>query len=401
MGSDTDLRADRRRASNTRVIVIGGGGTGAAIAHDLTLRGFRCTLVERGELTSGTTGRHHGQLHSGARYAVGDESIARECMAEARTLRRIAADSIEMNFGFFLALTDADLAHAPVFEEACHAAGIPVRRMSTQEALRHEPGINPEAKLAVLVPDGTIDAYRLPLQFFATARHNGASVRSFAEAVSIESRSGAVQAVVIRDYRAGREERIGADVVINAAGPWSGRIAAMAGADLSITPAPGTLVAVKGRLCNMVVSHLHPPGDGDIVVPQRGLTIVGTTQWETEDPDRFRTPEEDVDLLLRLGPRLVPAVAEAEFHAAWTAVRPLAGHSAAGGRDLSRDLVVLGHRDEGLAGFYSVFGGKATVLRAMAEAVSDQVCEHLGLEIPCATARTQLLPHREYFRRAS
>ena len=51
------------------VIVIGGGGTGAAVIHDLTQRGFKATLVERGELTSGTTGRHHGLLHSGGRYA--------------------------------------------------------------------------------------------------------------------------------------------------------------------------------------------------------------------------------------------------------------------------------------------------------------------------------------------
>jgi glycine/D-amino acid oxidase-like deaminating enzyme len=53
---------------SAHVAIVGGGGTGAALAHDLALRGLRVTLVERGELTSGTTGRHHGLLHSGARY---------------------------------------------------------------------------------------------------------------------------------------------------------------------------------------------------------------------------------------------------------------------------------------------------------------------------------------------
>jgi len=66
------------------VVIIGGGGTGAATAYDLALRGFTVALFERGELTSGTTGRHHGQLHSGARYALGDTRIAQECMAETR-----------------------------------------------------------------------------------------------------------------------------------------------------------------------------------------------------------------------------------------------------------------------------------------------------------------------------
>ena len=52
---------------DAHVLIVGGGGTGGALAHDLTLRGIRVTLVERGEVTSGTTGRHHGLLHSGAR----------------------------------------------------------------------------------------------------------------------------------------------------------------------------------------------------------------------------------------------------------------------------------------------------------------------------------------------
>jgi glycerol-3-phosphate dehydrogenase len=189
--------------------------------------------------------------------------------------------------------------------------------------------------------------------------------------------------------------------VINAAGPWAGQIAAGAGIDLPITPAPGTMVAVKGRLTNMVVSRLHPADDGDIVVPQRGLSIVGTTQWETDDPDRIETPEEDIDWLVDQGKRLVPDIGRAEFHAAWTAARPLAGRASEGGRHLSRDLEVYRHRSDGVDGFYSVIGGKATVLRAMAEAISDQVCSDLGLTIRCSTRATPLLSHRHYFRRAS
>ena len=255
-----------------------------AVLHDLTLRGFSCTLVERGELTSGTTGRHHGQLHSGARYAVGDEEIARECMNEVRILQRIAPESIEMNYGLFLALGEEDVTYGDTFREACSAAGIPNRRLSIEEALRHEPAINPRAHFALLVPDGTLDAYRLPLQFFATAVANGAVVRSFTEVLSVESSGGAVTGVTVMDYRTRRKETVPADVVINAAGPWGGQIAGRAGIDLPITPAPGTMVAVKGRLCNMVVSHLHPPGDGDIVVPQRRLSVVGTTQWRPTTP---------------------------------------------------------------------------------------------------------------------
>ena len=71
-------------------VIVVGGGTGGALAHDLALRGLAVTLLERGELTSGTTGRHHGLLHSGSRYAVNDPESAVECIAENRILRRIA-----------------------------------------------------------------------------------------------------------------------------------------------------------------------------------------------------------------------------------------------------------------------------------------------------------------------
>lgn len=56
----------------TEVLVIGGGATGAGVIADLALRGFKCALVEKRDLTHGTTGRYHGLLHSGGRYVVKD-----------------------------------------------------------------------------------------------------------------------------------------------------------------------------------------------------------------------------------------------------------------------------------------------------------------------------------------
>mgnify|MGYP006275284777 CR=1 FL=1 len=388
---------DRRRAGDVHVVIIGGGGTGAAAAYDCAQRGFRVTLFEKGELTSGTTGRHHGQLHSGARYAVRDPKIGRECMEEVNILRRIASDTIEMNYGIFLALSEEDEAYGREFESQCEAAGIPTRRLSTEEALRHEPGINPEALFAELVPDGTLDAYRLPLRFFASAKHHGARILPFTEVEAIESTDGSVTEVVACDYRTGEIERIAADIIINAAGPWAGFVAERAGVDLAITPAPGTMVAVTGRLCNMVVSHLHPPGDGDIVVPQRNLAIIGSTQWETDTPEAIESPESDIRWLLSRADDLIPGFSNREYHAAWTAARPLAGRSATGGRELSRDFEVVSHAPAGVAGFYSVIGGKATVLRAMGEEIADVVCRDLGLDIRCATADAPLLPHRAFF----
>ncbi|TVR71095.1 MAG: FAD-dependent oxidoreductase [Spirochaetaceae bacterium] len=388
------------KSSHGHVLVIGGGGTGAAIIHDLLLQGFSATLVERGELTSGTTGRHHGQLHSGARYAAGDREIARECIQEVEILRRIAPESLEMNYGLFLALTPEDLAFAPDFLDACREATIPVREIPLDQAFRMEPNVNRQARMAVLVPDGTIDAWRLPLQFFATARAGGAAIRTFTEVMEIESAAGSVTGVRVREQATGREYRIAADMVVSAAGAWAGTVAQRAGIHIPVTPAPGTMVAVKKRLNNMVISHLHPAGDGDIIVPQRGLSIVGSTQWLAEDPDSIEVPSAQIEYLVRRASEMIPAFRETPFHAAWAACRPLAGASSnvEDGRKLSRDFIAIDHgRSDNLKGFISVIGGKATVLRAMGEKTVDLVCEHFGVRRECTTAVTPLLPHRAYY----
>jgi glycerol-3-phosphate dehydrogenase len=381
------------------VVIVGGGGTGGALAHDLTLRGFRVTLFERGELTSGTTGRHHGLLHSGARYAVKDRESAVECIEERQILGRICPDTFEENDGLFVAITDEDVAYEPIFYEACLASGIPARRVTREEALRLEPHLSPEVKMAVQVPDATMDAMRMPLRFFATAKTNGAIIRPWTRVEELLIANRLVTGVRVRDLATGREEEVHADLVVNATGPWAEKLAVMAGCDVPIRPSPGVLLAVRGRLCNMVVNRLHPSGDGDIVVPQRGLSIIGTSSWVVDDPDDLGVPEDHVERMYVEGSKMVPAVRNAERRAAWSAARPLIGsRDADTGRELSRTFKCFDHRETGEAeGFITISGGKGTTLRAMAETAADVVCSKLGVEAPCQTREVVTLPHVAYY----
>ena len=380
------------------VLVIGGGATGAALAHDLTLRDLRVTLVERWEVTAGTTGRHHGLLHSGARYVLTDPDSARECIEENWILRRIAPDAFELNDGLFVALTDEDVTYLDPFLEGCARCGIPTRVLSREHTLRLEPNLNPTLKLAVQVPDGTMDAMRLPLRFLATAQHHGAEIRPFTEVVDIHFQGRTVAGARVRDHRTEREYTIAADVVINATGPWAGQIAQMAGVDVPIRPSPGVLVAVEGRLCNMVINRLHPAGDGDIIVPQRRLSIVGTSSWVVEDPDDLDVPEAHVRMMIDLGALLIPTLREMPVRAAWAAARPLVGpRTAHSGRELSRTFKCFDHADEGVEGLVTIIGGKASTARAMAEVTTDIVCAKLGITAPCRTREVVLLPHTAYY----
>lgn len=395
------LARARGRSRKTRVCIIGGGGTGAALAYDLCLRGLDVVLLERGELTSGTTGRHHGQLHSGARYAWFDRAIAQECYEETLILRRIVPEAIEYNGGFFLALNDAEAALVPEFLSACAAAGIPSREIPVARALELEPGINPAALGAVWVPDGSFDAFRLPLAFFAAARALGAVIRPWCEVLGLEISGKRLVAARILDRgtELPREERIEADYFVSATGAWAGELAALAGLDVPITPAPGTMVAVRGRFSDRVISRLRHPADGDIVVPQRGLSIIGSTQRVTDNPDSLLPPREEIQALLAEGAALVPAFAGAKVHAAWAAARPLAGRAGGDeGRSISRDFSVLDHEArDGLQGFATIIGGKATVLRAMAEKTADALCARLGIQAPCETADYALPSWRDYY----
>ena len=392
----------RALASRTpaHVLIVGGGGTGGALAHDLALRGLRVTLVERGEFTSGTTGRHHGLLHSGARYAVNDRESAIECIEENLILRRICPGSFEENDGLFVAITEEDMAYYADFVAGCRESGIPIQELTRDAALRLEPNLNPDLQAAVRVPDATMDAMRMPLRFFATAKANGAELRNYMEALDLVRKDRVVSGAVVRDHVTGKVGEIGADLVVNAAGPWSGKIAAMAGLNVPIRPSPGVMLALRGRLCNMVLNRMHRSGDGDIVVPQRGLSIVGTSSWIVQDPDDLDVPEDHVARMFEEGAKLVPTIGRAEFRAAWSAARPLIGSSEDedSGRELSRTFKTIDHAEvDGVQGFVTITGGKATTLRGMAELCADIVCRKLGVEAECRTRDTVLLPHVAFY----
>ena len=387
------------RSPAPHVVIVGGGGTGGALALDLVLRGLRVTLVERGEITSGTTGRHHGLLHSGARYAVNDAESAVECIEENQLLRRVAPGSFEENDGLFVGIDDEDMAYGEKLFAACGATGIPARWLSPAEALRLEPNLNPALKGAIQVPDATFDAMRLPLRWFASAKARGAVIEPFCEVTSFVVRDRCVAGVRGRDHRSGKDFEIGADLVVNAGGPWAEKIAAMAGVDVPIQPSPGVLLALRGRLCNMVVNRMHKSGDGDIVVPQRALSIVGTSSWVVEDPDDLGVPEDHVQKMYQEGAKLIPAVLSAPFRQAWSAARPLIGsREASTGRELSRTFKCFDHLEQdGVEGFVTISGGKATTARAMAETTANVICGKLGVDVPCRTRDTVLLPHTAYY----
>lgn len=378
----------------TDVIVIGGGATGAGTLRDLALRGLRCLLLERFDIATGATGRNHGLLHSGSRYAVTDSESARECIEENQILRRIARHCVEPTDDLFLTLPEDDLAYQSQFIAACQQAGINAQAIDPQEALRLEPAANPQLIGAVRVPDGTVDPFRLTTANMMDACEHGAEVLTYHEVLGLIRQGDRVTGVRVFDHKQQRTLDLYAQVVINAAGIWGQLIAEYADLRVRMFPAKGALLILGHRINNMVINRCRKPADADILVPGDTISLIGTTSTRVDydQIDNMSVTPQEVEILMRGGAKLAPMMAQTRILRAYAGVRPLvASDNDPSGRSVSRGIVLLDHASrDGLEGFVTITGGKLMTYRLMAEWVTDKECEKLGHSARCTTAERPL-----------
>jgi glycerol-3-phosphate dehydrogenase len=377
------------------VLVIGGGATGAGVAWDAALRGFDVVLVERGDLAEGTSGRFHGLLHSGGRYVVKDPVAAEECVVENAILREVIPDCIEDTGGLFVTTPDDDSEYGDRFLEGCRKANLPAEEIGVDEALRREPRLNPGIKRAFTVPDASIDAWKTVWSFARGAAAHGARILTYHRVTDLHVDGGAVAGARVRNELTGEDLDIEAGFVLNASGAWAAQILHMAGIeDVGVIPGKGIMIAMNHRLVNTVINRCTMPADGDILVPVRTVSVIGTTDVRAADPDDIPVLQDEVDAMLDDGERLVPGFRAARALRVWAGVRPLFQDARAGEvadtRDVSRTHAVVDHRArDGIDGLLTMSGGKLTTLRLMAQDLVDAMCAQLELERPCATATTR------------
>jgi glycerol-3-phosphate dehydrogenase len=165
-------------------------------------------------------------------------------------------------------------------------------------------------------------------------------------------------------------------------------------------------VVMASRYVRGVVNACRKPADGDIIVPQHEVAILGTTSEQVPSPDDISVPVADVDRMIDMCAQMVPAIASGRVLRAFAGSRPLYkpeapaadDGQAAGGdtREVSRTFTVLDHASrDGLDNMFSIVGGKLTTCRQMAEAVVDRLAERMGVTEPCRTA-TEVLPGADH-----
>lgn len=379
----------------TDVIIIGGGATGAGIARDCALRGVNCVLLERRDIATGATGRNHGLLHSGARYAVNDPESAKECIEENKILRRIARHCVDETEGLFITLPEDDLSYQKQFIQSCTQAGIDAIAIDPDLAKHLEPSVNPDLVGAVVVPDGSIDPFRLTASNMLDATENGARIFTYCEVKDLIQEGGRVIGVSVYDHKYKMNRQFFAPVVVNASGIWGQGIAEYADLKIRMFPAKGALLVMGHRINKMVINRCRKPADADILVPGDTICVIGTTSSRIpyDQIDNMVVIPEEVDILFREGEKLAPSLRHTRVLRAYAGVRPLvATDDDPSGRNVSRGIVLLDHAErDGLEGFVTITGGKLMTYRLMAEWATDLICKKLNKHADCVTA-TQPLP---------
>ena len=361
-----------------RVVVVGAGSSGIFTSIELSLRGFDVTLVDRGIAGSGTSGRFHGLLHSGARYAVTDRAAAKDCRIESRRIIEMAPHCVEQTSGLFVALNENDEAYGEELRNGLRECSIPFREHDRTETLALEHNLTGHARCSVEVPDSVLNGRLFLLCALITATDLGVRYMPFRELSSAEFSSGReISSVRFANGLNGGMEEVRTDFVVNCAGAWVAEAAEKLGAGIRVLPAAGIMSVVPSRLVLRVINRMRRPSDGDILVPFGSRTIAGTTAAVTENPGQFEISPEDVGLLMDEAASLVPAVRDLGFTRSYASFRPLVSDGNHGGRDATRDFRIL--RDESkVKNLVNVVGGKMTTCMLIGERAADAVSAAMG-----------------------
>lgn len=382
--------------------IIGGGINGTGVARDAALRGLRVALFEREDWGAGTTGASTRMIHGGIRYLLYDVPTTRTSSEDAARVRRIAPHlTFRIPFlwplysrgGFMAEATEAFLSAYDPY--AKRKGGLRHTRLSAEDARKIEPGLAPEIQAALTLDEWGVDVFRLAALNALDAREAGADLFAHTEVVGFLHSGRDVRGVRVRDRLDGRERDVEAQIVINAGGPWAGKIAALADATVALRPGKGIHVTFERRIGNYGMILEGVDGRTIFLVPHGAETILGTTDDDYYgDPARadYDVTRDEIAYVIEAAARAIPQARQWRPLRAWAGVRNTLFEWGVDADSLSRRHEVIDHETrDGIAGLLSLAGGKLASYRLFAEEATDKVIEKLGRPSrPCVTGHRPL-----------
>ncbi len=360
--------------------VIGGGINGAGIARDAAGRGLRPLLLEKGDLAGATSSASTKLVHGGLRYLEYYEfRLVRESLAEREVLLR-SAPHIIWPLRFVLphhaGLRPAWMIRLGLFLYD-HLGGRTLLPPTRRLALRRDPAgqpLKPQYRTGFEYSDCWVEDSRLVLLNAQDAAARGAVIRTRTRCIAAE-RDGADWRLHLRDEVTGIASEARARALVNATGPWAGRFLT----EILHQDTPARIRMVKGshivtrRLFDHERCYIFQNGDGRIcfAIPyEQEFTLIGTTDQDFEgDPDGVAISEAETAYLCNaVSDYFARPVTPADVVWSYAGVRPLYDDRASRAQAATRDYVLTLDAPPGAPPLLSVFGGKITTYRRLAEA---------------------------------
>jgi D-hydroxyproline dehydrogenase subunit beta len=312
------------------VLIIGAGIVGCGTAYELTKRGATVTLVDRGEVSSGTTGRGEGNVLCSDKDAGPELDLAVAGMPLFDELEGLVGEParIHRKGALIVHPDEATWAREPARAERLRAAGVNAELLDPEQVRECEPQLTGAIHGALYVAeDLQCHPRAIARALAAWAAESGATVRPHTEVAAIEPGRGA---------RLGDGTLLPAEAIVLAAGPWSGPLAASAGLTLPVEPRKGQLTRL--RLPDPDPRFLHRKiVDGSYLASvtstagDRQISTVIETTWDgqvivgstRERCDFDETVDDDLARIVQeRAATLVPDVAGLTPDSTWVGFRP-------------------------------------------------------------------------------
>jgi glycerol-3-phosphate dehydrogenase len=373
------------------LLIIGGGITGAGIARDAALRGYRAAVVDGADFGGGTSSRSSRLIHGGLRYLEQyDFRLVLEASRERRHLLAIAPHLVRPLRFLFPIYVGGRVppwklrAGMWVYDVLAAFRNVHMHRwLSARKARDVEPGLRDRDLLgAAQYWDAQTDDARLVIAALRGAAQAGALAANYSTVTSFIRAEGRLVGAVIRDTLTGEERSVRALTVVNATGPWVDRIRRLdaPNAEPLLRMSKGAHAIVRrDRIGLRDAVTIASPIDGRImfVLPWNDLAYIGTTETEENlAPEACRATGDDVIYLLRSANAIFPQarLTPNDVIATWAALRPLLAPD----KDVSAGQASREHRIvESPSGLLTIAGGKLTTFQVMARDVVDRVARRL------------------------
>jgi D-erythritol 1-phosphate dehydrogenase len=373
------------------LLVIGGGINGAGIARDAAGRGMSVLLAEKDDLAAATSSWSTKLIHGGLRYLEYFEfRLVTESLKEREALLENAPHIIEPLA--FVLPHEAHLRPAWMIRLGLflydHLGGkmtLPKSFGVKLAGSRWGAGLQPRFKRGFVYADARVDDARLVVVNALDAQARGAQIRVRTRVTGARREGGLWRATLQAED--GAQTDIAAKAIVNAGGPWVKQVQD----SVSAVPTEEKVRHVKGS--HIVVPRIHPEEHAYIlqnadkrigfVIPyQEHYSLIGTTDVPVDEYERPAISDAEIGYLLELvNSYLATPLSRADVVWTFSGVRPLYDDGSSDPAAITRDYVFKVNALEGGPGpdrapLLSIFGGKITTYRKLAEAALAQLAPY-------------------------